>query len=178
MGKGIYEKQYCKNEWNFEIQTDLSLIPNGNIILSVGECAVEVEVFGTDFTTSSGNATTVTVDVVELDNLISSGGEPVVLNVDFLRANRDRESLSQEIECVDAIKGTLANPIVFDSGSGEAGLNILRSSSIISKNIPSFQPSPQVFFKYSLKRNTDYLIKTTSLTNTEISYIFGLIREL
>lgn len=177
MSKATYEKPYAKNEWNFELNTNLDTIPNGNVVVKVGDCDVEVEIYGSDFVTTSGSLKDVVLDVIELDNPITSGGESVVLGVDYLRANRDRGSKDQSIDCVDIIKGTVASPIVFDVGTGEGGLNLFRNGASITKSIPSFQPQGELFFKYSLRKNQHYLIKTTG-TSTEESFIFGLVREV
>ena len=173
-----YIKPYAKNEFNFELK-----IPNNNLsndfVVIVFNNDVELEIWGCQHRKTDGTGTEVAIQI-DAEQLATTptGGVDCIINVDFLRANRDLQRGDITIESIDLIKDDISSPLIVDRNGA---LNIYRCGGIASKGATSLSSVGETLFKYTLKRNTSYLIRSSVLvggTGTSESFLYGILRDL
>ena len=173
-----YLKPYAKNEFNFEIEI-INAEETNDIVLNVFNNDVEFEIWGCEHSKTDGTGTEVQIKVdIEQLTVKPTGGVDAVVNVDYLRANRNLQRGDELISSVELLKDDAVEPFVIDRTNY---LNIFRCGGIASKAAVAYGSSGATLFKYSLKRNTSYLIRSTILvgaTGTSKSFVFGLLRDL
>lgn len=173
-----YLKPYAKNEFNFEIEL-VNAAATNDFVLNVLDNDVEFEIWGCEHSKTDGTGTEVQVQVdVEQLTVKPTGGVDAVVNVDYLRANRNLQRGDVLITSVELLKDDGIVPFVIDRTNY---LNIFRCGGIATKAAVAYASSGDTLFKYSLKRNTSYLIRSTILvgaTGTSKSFVFGILRDL
>lgn len=175
---GVYEKPYARNEFNFGVIIP-GVDPTADVVLNVGDYQVELEIKGSSFRKTDGTATAVNMNVgIEQLEITPTGGVDAVINVDYLRANKDLARGDELIESVELLVDDDVTPLVIDR---TGFLNIYRSGGVAEKSSFNTNLQGNGLFKYRLKRNTSYLFRLTTISGTATTaecIVFGVLRDL
>lgn len=161
----MYEKPYVEAELNFSVP----LIHTGsaikNIIMNTGDHDIEVEIKGAYFrkTLTTGGDVVMQLDVEELTSIPTDG----IVFSNYLKANVDR-TRDDDLGVI-VLKENMLNIV--------DGRNIFRSGGTATRLVADYNPNLQ--FKYLLKRNTYYRIKSSIISGDNASsesILYGLLR--
>lgn len=173
-----YIKPYARDEFNFEVNI-LNTNATNDFVVNVFDYDVELEIWGCEQRKTDGTGTEISIQIdIEQLTIPATGGVDAVINVDYLRANRNLQSPITLIESIELLKDDIGTPLVIDQ---TGALNIFRCGGVASKSAVAFSSSGETLFKYLLKRNTSYLIRSSVLvgvTGTSESFLFGILRDL
>jgi len=174
MTRSMYEQKGCIGEYNFQVPLlHDSVDPVVEVVVRVGNLHCDIHFHSvlfkkTDFT---GTEVDAEVEVYELLTK-STGGVP---DATTLTANIDREARPLgEDEGIGLFYDDAGTPLVIDD---TGALIMLRESGFAIKGVAS-RPS-NLDLKYSLKPNTDYLIRSTVVngpTDASRNVIIGFLR--
>jgi len=170
VGKSTYTKPYAEIEAN----VSLPIVHDGSdvveLIVKIGDCEHEVDVFGAYFQRTGGTGEVqIQLDAEVLVN-DPTGGMP---DTNFLFANLDLDGV-QNLPFVDLIEGATYTPSPLDQNIFRSG-GIAESGGIFSSDRVGYEPNLRGF-NYSGLRNKNIVIRSTVLSgeNTNVESILYL----